>query len=165
MAFAQNSTLQSAYLGKHAQDLLMKTSEQIGYVYRDRGLTIPVLVSSTLHFLSTQKNASLADVARALDLAHQHVTQRVEKLITMGLVEKTPDAVDRRRSNLNLTKRGRKEARLLKQCMEDTAAAYEELYTEIECDLARALRQAIEAIERRPLWERLAPATTNEKAA
>ena len=165
MAFAQNSTLQSAYLGKHAQDLLMKTSEQIGFVYRERGLTIPVLVSSTLHFLSTKPNASLADVARALDLAHQHVTQRVEKLIAMGLVEKTPDAVDRRRSNLNLTRRGRKEARLLAQCMEDTATVYEELYAEIECDLARALRKAIDAIERRPLWDRMADKNSDEKAA
>lgn len=81
MTFANTEILRKAYLGKHAQNLLFLSSGQVADVYLDRGITIPVRLSSTLQFISQQSGASLADIARALEIPHQLISQRTEKLL------------------------------------------------------------------------------------
>lgn len=154
MTFVNSETIRKAYLGKHAQNLLFLSSEQVADVYKDRGITIPVRLSSTLQFISQQPGVALADIARALDIPHQLVSQRTEKLLKLGLAKKHPDPHDGRRSEYHLTENGSAQAALLKTCMEDTALIYGDLYDEIGCDLAQALLDAIHALERTSLRTR-----------
>lgn len=154
MTFINSETIRKAYLGKHAQRLLFLSSEQVADVYKDRGICIPVSLSSTLQVIAQGKGMSLADIARALDIPHQLVSQRTEKLLKLDLIIKQADPNDGRRSEYHLTKLGDAQAKLLKQCMEDTALIYGDLYDEIECDLAQALLDAIHALERTSLRHR-----------
>ncbi len=156
MTFVNTETIRKAYLGKHAQELLLQSSEQVRVVYEQRGIVIPVVVSSVLHFIYTDPRTSLADISKGLKLPHQLVAQRIEKLDRLGLIEKHPDPADKRRSEFHLTSAGRQQAMRLKQCMEDTALVYSDLYDEIGCDLAQALLDAINALERKPLSARFA---------
>jgi len=156
MTFINSEILQKAYLGKHAHDLLLKSSDQVAEVYKARGILIPVVVSSTMQFLSRRDNASLADISRALGLPHQLVAQRIQKLDRLGLVEKHPDPFDGRRFEYCLTDLGRDQASRLTRCMEDTAVIYNELYDEIGYDLAQLLLDAVQALERKPLITRFA---------
>jgi len=163
MSFVNSETIRKAYLGKHAQNLVIRSSEQVQLVYQQRGITIPVGVSSVLQFLSQNNGSSLTDISKALKLPHQLVAQRTEKLSKLGLIQKHPDPKDKRRSEFQLTERGREQARRLIKCMEDTALVYGDLYDEIGCDLAQALLDAIKALERKPLTVRFMEKFENQE--
>ncbi len=154
--FIAHSHVQDAYLGKLASQLTSVTSEQMQEIYALRGLVIPVLVSSVLHYVFKHELASLSDIARALGLQHQLVAQRVKKLQSLDLIEKQPDPDDARRTQYSLTEAGREQAQLLVECMEDTAVVYRALFKEIDCDLIAALSAAIDAVREKPLTVRFA---------
>lgn len=156
VSFVNSENIRKAYLGKHAQSLVLKSSAQVEDLYAARGILIPVEVSSTLQFLAGRPGSSLSDIARALDIPHQLASQRVEKLRKLALVGKRSDPTDRRRFEYHLNASGQEQAQLLIVCMEDTAEVYSDLYDEIECDLAQALIDAISALERKSLLQRFA---------
>lgn len=156
MTFVSSNTIKSAYLGKHAHDLLFKSSEQVESVYLMRGIIIPVIVSSLLQYLSDHEGASLTEIGRALGVPHQLVAQRINKLKNLSLIERRADPGDGRRFGFFLNSHGEEQARRLKACMEDMALIYEDLYQEIECDLAQKLLEAVGSLETRSLKERFA---------
>ena len=149
-----NGLSQKAYLGKLAQDLLYLSSEQVLQIYTQRGLVIPVETSSTLAYLYHKQSAALSDIAGALDVPHQLAAQRVAKLLKLNLIDKQPDHQDARRSVLQLTVSGDKQAELLNHCMEDMAVVYAALYREIDCDLPVKLQLAIDALKHKNLATR-----------
>lgn len=154
--FFDSEVTRKAYLGKHCYDLLSLSSEQAAVVYENRGLKIPLEVSSTLQYLDRQGPMSVADIAKYLKMPHQLATQRVEKLSKAGLVRKKPDPSDKRRFALHLTKKGREQARILEQCMADIAKVYEKMFHEIGCDLSEMLPAATSALRSVPIADRLA---------
>ncbi len=152
--FIDSENTEKAFLGKCAQDLLFLTSHQVVDVYLQRGILIPVEVSSTLLYLHKNKNVALANLATALNLAHQLIAQRVTKLIKLGLIKKVIDKNDLRRTNLILTQSGVNQATLLDKCMDDMALVYTELYKEIGCDLPQYLTSAINSLKQKTISER-----------
>lgn len=143
-----------AYLGKLAQDLLLLSSNQVMEVYAQRGIDIPVEVSSTLNHLYNNDNVALANVAMALDIPHQLASQRIKKLLKLNLVKKQGDPNDMRRSVLTLTEKGQQQAILLIECMNDMAIIYDAVYQEIGCDLPEVLNSAINALKGKSLINR-----------
>ncbi len=143
-----------AYLGKLALDLVHLSSEQVLAVYAERGLLIPVEVSSTLSYLNQHENSALSNIGAALEIPHQLAAQRVAKLLQLGLLKKRPDQQDGRRSVLELSKFGKEQADILMQCMEDMAVIYDQIYQEIECDLPAKLQSAIDALKNKNLLTR-----------
>lgn len=162
--FIAHSHVADAYLGKLASQLTAVTSEQMQAIYAQRGLMIPVLVSSVLHYVFKHDGASLAEISRGLGLQHQLVAQRVKKLQALGLLEKQPDPTDGRRTQYSLTEAGRAQARLLVVCMEDTAVVYRALFKEIGCDLIAALSAAIDAVRSKPLTVRFSEQFVTQEA-
>ena len=154
-----------AYLGKHAYQLMLETSEQMQVVYEARGLSFPIEVSSTLHFLLRNEGSSLAQVARGLRLQHQLVAQRVKKLEKLAFLERRADPDDARRMQLFLTERGREQAEELVACMEQTALIYRALFREIGCDLTDAIERALAAIRKNPLPLRFEDAPAEKELA
>lgn len=144
-----------AYLGKHAQDFLMKSSAQVERVYEKRGLNIPVVTSSTFHIIAEQKEISLSEISSLLQLPHQLIAQRTDKLSKLGLIKKRPDPNDGRRSNYTLTRKGRDQAAILIKCMSDISKVYKDIFNEIECDLSAALINAISLLEEQSIASRL----------
>ena len=161
--FFDSRTTRTAYLGKHCFDLLTLSSEQASEVYAQRGLLIPLEVSSTLEYIHRRKSLSVADLSKALRLKHQLVTQRVEKLVKAGLVKRKPDPNDNRRYILQLNKKGREQADLLQQCMKDIASIYEQMFEEIGCDLSDKLPAATAALQSKSIAERLAETSGSSK--
>jgi len=163
--FIADSHVEDAYLGKHALRLTAATSEQMQVVYSQRGIDIPLEVSSVLHYLYKNDGASLANCSKALAIKHQLCAQRVSKLMKLGLVRKQPDPEDARRTQLVLTKDGLSQAELLVSCMEDTAEIYRDLFKEIECDLTEAIGSALAAIQRKTLSDRFAQKFSRQETA
>jgi len=153
--FTRPTSIRSAYLGKSAQDLVRRTSDQVAELYLDRGLLIPVELSSTLHSLSYRDAATLTEIAKTLDQPHQLVAQRIHKLEALELLQREPDPKDRRRTRLVLTELGRKQAQILRQSMRDMAGVYEALYEEIGCDLPAMIQAALDAIATRSITDRM----------
>ena len=54
--------------------------------------------------------SSVRDLGRALGVTSQAASQLADTLAARGCVERTPDLLDRRRTNLTLTERGRQAA-------------------------------------------------------
>ncbi|MFB9375239.1 MarR family winged helix-turn-helix transcriptional regulator [Algimonas porphyrae] len=154
MAFLTDHTTKQAYLGKAAHDLVRLTSDQVADIYDRRQIIIPVELSSTLHSLSLKSGSSLTEIASTLGLPHQLVAQRVRKLISLGLLERRPDATDGRRFELHLTDYGHDQADRLRVCMRDMSRVYEGLYEEIGCDLPAILGAAMKAIRDHSLVDR-----------
>lgn len=162
-AFFDCETTKKAYLGKHCFDLMTLSSEQVAEVYAQRGLLIPLEVSSTLQYVHRNEPLSVADLAKALKLPHQLASQRVEKLSKAGFVRRKPDPNDGRRFHLQLTKTGREQAERLEQCMADMARVYEEMFNEIGCDLSEMLPAATAALRSEPIAERLTKTLVKSK--
>ena len=165
MTFINSESARKAYLGKHAQNLLLKSSDQVKDVYQQRGIVIPVAVSSTLECISRNKGVSLADISKTLNLPHQLVAQRISKLLKLNLAEKRSDPNDKRRSEYFLNSVGEDQACRLRTCMEDMSIIYEDMYKEIGCDLSQMLLSAIDALDRKSLAHRFHEKFPRKKAS
>ena len=70
------------------------------------GMTMPQL--RILFFLGRSgPDSSVGQVATGLGISQPSATETIEKLVCKGLVERTPDAADRRIVRLELTDKGR----------------------------------------------------------
>ncbi|MFK8013171.1 MAG: winged helix DNA-binding protein [Marinicellaceae bacterium] len=150
----KEQTNKNAFLGKAATELTHVSSKQVLEIYKQRKILISVEVSSTLLFLFYNSHSSLADVATDLNLPHQLIAKRVNKLLNLKLLKKQQDSKDKRRTELKLTKQGIFQAKLLQQCMNDMSVVYQELYQEIGCDLPKYLNDAINALNKKTILER-----------
>lgn len=156
MTFIDNEIMRTAYLGKFAQNLILKTLEQEREIYEAYGIVFPVRASSTVEMIKRKPGISLSEIGRALSFPHQLVAQRIKILSTMSLIEKRLDPNDRRRYGFFLTTMGKQQALLLQSCVENISWVYSDLYEEVGCDLPAKLAAAIEALENRPILQRLA---------
>ncbi|MEP3889463.1 MAG: MarR family transcriptional regulator [Hellea sp.] len=152
--FLESNIYKAAYLGKHAGDLSQLCHNQAAMRYQEFGIIIPVYTSSTLHCLKLMQTASLADIAGALNATHQVTSQRVKKLIDLGLVDRRSDPNDARRYELFLTQTGKTQANRLENCMEAASQAYVDLFDELGFDLSELIRKTTDALRRKPLGER-----------
>jgi DNA-binding MarR family transcriptional regulator len=146
-----------AYLGKRLQDLLDLAHLQMGQVYKDRALRIPVQGSSTLQVLRPDTRQSLSDLARALGQSHQLVAKRIKRLLSEGLVTALPDPADGRRTLYELTSSGEDQWHRLDAIMSEADHVNAELFNEIGVDLIAALDDALEKLNERGLDERFKP--------
>ncbi len=72
--------------------------------HREAGLSVPQF--RALIFLSTHEDSSLSAMAEHLGLSLPAASRLVQLLVQRGLMERRPDAGDRRRVSLSLTRRG-----------------------------------------------------------
>ena len=151
---AMSNSFHRAYLGKRLQDLLDLTHVQMKLVYESHGLIIPVEGSSTLQALRPGSRQALADLARTLNQPHQLVAQRLEKLVRLGLAERSPDRNDKRRFEFALTQAGTEQWHLLDRIMRNAIDVNKGLFEEINIDLIEALDNAISHLNERGLQDR-----------
>lgn len=152
--FYDSELISKAYLGKKAADLANLITAQAEAVYRDRGMTFPVVTSSTLHYLGRNGGVSLVDIAKALEHPHQVIAQRIANLARLGLVERHPDPDDGRRQLLHLTDQGRDQAGRLEDYIIASSTAVQDLFDEIHADLSKTIGHAIAALKAQPFGAR-----------
>ncbi|WP_370336635.1 winged helix DNA-binding protein [Parvularcula marina] len=128
---------------------------QGGELLREAEITIPARAVACTLFVGDNEQVSLADIAKALDEAHQLTAHRVDNLIQLGLMESGADPNDRRRKILSLTRKGKAQYQLLLARLSQIEQAFTDLYTEIGYDLPSILEDAIAALDRTPLPERI----------
>ena len=152
-----------AHLAERFSDDLCASSQALA---ETAGLKAPPRTHSVLLFLLTKGPASLTEIARTDGQSHQLLASRLDPLEKLGLIERFVDPKDGRRRPFKLTRLGRKEALVVRANIEAHARAMEELFSEIGVDLVSALDDALEALRKRPLEDRLhKPAQRKRRSA
>ncbi|MBL8537922.1 MAG: hypothetical protein JNM59_11015 [Hyphomonadaceae bacterium] len=125
-----------------------------GYM-RECGITVPATSTAILSYIQLHDAAPLAQIAYSLGYTHQAVAKVVDMFEANGLVHVKVSDEDMRMRLVSLTRKGQREADLVKAAAERAARALTEVFDEIGVDLFQALRDFERALERRPLAGRL----------
>lgn len=152
--FAQSINHNVAFTNKRFMDFFMLVNEQADVVYKKIGITFPVPVSSTVMYLSANRQGSLTEIAKGLGLSHQLIAQRVKILLDLRLIEKHPARNDRRKMNYTLTEEGLRQSDILLQYCEGAEYAFNHLSEEMGVDMQNLINRAIDALHQKPFYQR-----------
>jgi DNA-binding MarR family transcriptional regulator len=142
------------FLGRAVERLSVLIAEQSQAVFDRMGVVIPVRSCSLMLVLAMLGTASASDLARELGHSHQLVTQKIPKLIRLGLIQHQGDDEDARRRIFTLTDAGMSQLAKFEQCTLLIRAAYAGLFAEVG-DVRQFVDRAAEALNERPLHKRM----------
>jgi DNA-binding MarR family transcriptional regulator len=155
MHFIDSHAFRGAFVANTLERLAALIIEQGEDLLRDAGLTFPSRAVSTVLLLGERTCLSAADLAKALGQPHQLVTQRVDLLIDLGIVSRAGDSRDARRRVLVLTAKGKKQFEALRARLVLAEAAFAALFAEIDCDLPGVAVNAMAALRRSSVQDRV----------
>jgi DNA-binding MarR family transcriptional regulator len=158
MAYVDSHPRHGAFLADQLRRLADLIVQQGDDLLLDAGLSLPSRAVSSVLLIEERGQISAADIAKELKQPHQLVTQRIEMLIMLGLVDRIGDPSDGRRKILELTGRGKKELRLLETCLREAEQVFLDLYQEIECDLSAVTLGALKVLSSKPILDRITTA-------
>jgi len=154
-SFVDSHAYLHAFVGNRLDRAVHLINDQSGAVLSDAGFEMAPQSASCLLFIADNGDASAADIAAALNLPHQVVTQRLNALLDLKLVARHADPKDGRRKLIRLTARGKKEFNRLRVILEDAHAIYDELNAELGVDISALMLRLMDSLEREPLAERI----------
>lgn len=163
MSFLTTHSLSAAFLGYRSGRLLEILSDQGDIYLKNAGLSFPARANLTILLIDERENFSIADITNELKQPHQLVAQRVTLLIERGLVKKIADPQDGRRNILKLTKKGKKEVAILRDCLAGAISAFEKLFDDMGVDLNAVMEKAIAAFLEVPIEDRVNIACTETR--
>ena len=138
---------------------LRRLSEQlVDELVEDRlrlGIKSPPRSSSTLLLLEREESLAVTEIAARLRLSHPLIIKMVEAMTREGFLTSSMDSADRRRRCVSLTEAGRAEARRVAEFTKLIDSALEDVAQEVGFDLYAALVAFDDALQKRPLSERL----------
>jgi DNA-binding MarR family transcriptional regulator len=147
--------LRRVFLAPSLEQLATLITEQGQTILREADISFSIRSASIVLLLTKNGPLTAADVAKTLRLPHQLVTQRIDALIDLKIVERASDAADARRKILKITPKGRVQLQRLKETLDLVEAAYARLFADIGCDLAARVLEVGEQLTRLPLPERV----------
>lgn len=156
MSYVQKYTRNEyAFTPKAALDFAFLIEKQAEQVYEKFGIRFPVIASSTMHFIGLAKEASLADVAKALEIPHQLAAQRIKLLLELEMIQSRADELDKRRTLYSFTKIGKRQYLLLDRYLESADKVFLKLNESIGTNLLDSLQAAKRAFIDSSLEERI----------
>lgn len=155
MSYLNAHPWRAAFLATQLRSLADLISEQGNELLDNAGLSIPSRAVSPVLLIAERGQVSVADIAKELNQPHQLVTQRVEVLLALGLVERLKDPSDQRRKLLILSDKGKQEFLLLEHCLRDAGKVFLALYQEIGCDLPEVAQRVTAALSSRSILSRI----------
>ncbi len=155
MTYTDKHKRNGAFAANQMTRLVDLINEQGVCLLADAGLTLPPRAVSTILLIGERKQISAADIAQELEQPHQLVTQRIELLINLGLVQRLDDPNDGRRKIIGLSAKGGHEFKTLDKRLAEAALAFDDLFKEIENDLSATTMRAIEALKNKSLLARI----------
>lgn len=142
------------FLGRTVERLSTLIETQSEVIFKERGVLIPVKSCSLMTQLARLEHATAADLARALNVSHQLVLQKLPKLLKLRLITATQDLEDARKKSFSLTATGKKQIEIFIECRDLIKQAYAGLFDEVG-DLFSLTNTFVGALEKKPLSERI----------
>ncbi|MFK4600004.1 MarR family transcriptional regulator [Streptomyces pristinaespiralis] len=145
-------------LGTRLRLLLNLLDSDVEAVYKDLGLgSLRPRYAPVLRALSAHGPSSIQDLARATGVTHSAASQTVAQLVREGLATVGPGS-DGRRRIATLTAEAESLMPALDAEWQATAAAAAAFEAELPYPLSRLIGEALEALRRRPMRDRIADA-------
>ncbi|MBL4790569.1 MAG: winged helix DNA-binding protein [Kordiimonadaceae bacterium] len=154
-AFINNHPMRGAFVANILRHLVELIVTQGDDLLADVDIGFPSRAVSSVLLLGEQGPMSAADIAKTLDQPHQLVTQRVDLLLELSVVERMSDPRDGRRKVLKLTAKGEIQFRSLQSRLAEAEVAFAGLFEEIGCDLPTVAINALEALSRLSILDRV----------
>lgn len=142
------------FLGRTVERLSTLIETQCEVIFKQHGVIIPVKSCSLMTQLARLEHATAADLARALNVSHQLVLQKLPKLMRLRLITATQDLEDARKKSFSLTAKGKTQIEIFLRCRELIKPAYAGLFDEVG-DLFSLTNRFIGALEEKPLSKRI----------
>jgi DNA-binding MarR family transcriptional regulator len=143
-------------LGTRLRHLLELMDGDVAAVYTDLGIEgFRPRFAPVVRVLAAAGPSSIRDLARASGVTHSAASQTVAQMARRGLVVLTPGA-DARQRIVRLTAAAERLLPLLEAESAATTAAAVELEAELSFPLSRLVGEALDALRRRPMRERIA---------
>lgn len=158
MASLSEAPLRRVFLGNSIDHLSAQIVEQAQQVLRDAGVELSTRAAPIILMLMKHGPMTAAEVAKALNQAHQLVTHHVDALVSLEIITRVGDPGDGRRKLLKVTPKGDVQLVKLKEILDLIEVAYEDMFAKIDCDLAAKVLEATAELSRSPLSERIAAA-------
>jgi DNA-binding MarR family transcriptional regulator len=143
-------------LGTRLRHLLDLLDADVSAVYTDLGLDgFRPRFTPIVRELATAGPSSIRDLAKATGVTHSAASQTVAQMARQDLVVLAPGA-DGRERIVRLTRAAERLVPVLEAEWAATAAAATALEAELSFPLSRLVDEALEALRRRPMRERIA---------
>lgn len=155
MNFVDTHSWREAFVANLLDRLVGQIVEQGEDLLADAGIVFPSRAVSSVLLIGERGAISTADIAKALSQPHQLVTQRIDLLIKLEVIERTDDPEDGRRKLLKLSSIGLDQYDRLRRRLTEASEAFASLFVEIECDLSAIAMRAMSALDRRSILERV----------
>ncbi|MEV6864478.1 helix-turn-helix domain-containing protein [Streptosporangium subroseum] len=140
---------------RHLFDLL---DADVAAVYTDLGLDgFRPRFTPVIRVLAASGPSSIRDLAQAIGVTHSAASQTVAQMVRQDLVSVTPGE-DARRRIVSLSPKAEPLLPTLDAEWAATAAAATEFEAELSFPLSRLVDEALDALRRRPMRERIAAA-------
>ncbi len=165
MTYVDTHRFTGAFVANKLDRLAGMIVEQGNELLHDAGITIPSRAVSLLLLVGEHGKLSAADIAVTLGQPHQLVTQRIDVLVDLGVVERRGDPADGRRKILALTVKGDAYYAKLQIILSEAATAIDGLFEEIECNLSIFAMKAMHALGRASILDRIQSASMVHPAA
>jgi DNA-binding MarR family transcriptional regulator len=148
----------SELLGTRLRQLLELLEADVEAVYADLGLAgFRSRYTPVIRVLAASGPSSIRDLAHAIGVTHSAASQTVAQLVREGLVVIAPGA-DARQRIARLTPRAEPLVPALEAEWTATAAAAAEFEAELSFPLSRLIDEALDALRRRPMRQRISAA-------
>ncbi|WP_262694271.1 MarR family winged helix-turn-helix transcriptional regulator [Kordiimonas aquimaris] len=155
MTYVDTHPRSGAFAANQMTRLTDLINDQGVALLEDAGLTLPPRAVSTVLLIGEREKISAADIAKELNQPHQLVTQRIELLISLDLLQRLDDPKDGRRKIIALTVKGNHEFNTLDKRLAEAALAFEHLYNEIDINLSTIAMRAMNALKKKSLLSRI----------
>jgi DNA-binding MarR family transcriptional regulator len=150
------------FLGTQLRRVLDLGEAALAEVYADLGLAgFRLRYTPVVRALAEMGPSPIRDLARAVSVTHSAASQTVNQMSRKGLVTLEPGE-DARQRIVHLTPSARALLPLLDAEWRATEAAATELEAELSYPVSTLLAELIDALERRPMRERIAAAAARQ---
>ncbi len=161
MTYVDTHPLHGAFIANSLRRLIDLIGAQGEIMLQDAGIEFPPRTVSSVLLIGERGKISAADIAKNLNEPHQLVTQRIDLLITLGIIERREDPSDKRRKTISLTPKGITQFQSLQKRLAEADVAFSNLYAEIDCDLPTVTLRMLDALESTSILDRVKSAGTS----
>jgi len=141
------------FLGRLSEELSDLIAQQSSELLLASGIVIPPKSCSLMVAIDHHGPCSVRVLANALERSHQLVSQKLPKLVDLGLIESSDNPHDRRERQYALTENGQQQMARFHALQPRLERVYGELFEEIG-DVAKLLNAAIGALHQSSLADR-----------
>ena len=143
--------LGAAFLARKAKGLYDLIVKQGDMLLQKCGSITPSNCVSIVLMLNDAKSLTSSQIANSLNTSHQLISQRLERLEKLGLINRVKNSEDKRARYVCLSDLGTTEMPKIKKACEIAENCFQDIYKQINIDLGAAIDKMKDKLEQQPL--------------